>query len=128
MGRIPWLRRVAHGATAGILFSCLRAPLGLDWTQLVVAQSLTRALFRALALLALAVALDPERPALRKGPGAGWLAAVCMGFLLHGLVLDVTPESRAGYVLTLLCGTLLLRALAGSRASSADAAPPEALG
>jgi tetratricopeptide (TPR) repeat protein len=53
-----------------------------------------------------------------------------MGFLLHGLVLDVTPESRAGYVLTLLCGTLLLRALAGSRAEdeSEEAAPTEALG
>lgn len=133
MGRYSWLRRAAHGATAGILFSCLRAPLGLDWTQLLVVQSLSRSLFRALALLALALALDPGRPAMRKGPGAGWLVAVCAGFLLHGLVLDVTPESRAGYVLTLLCGTLALRALAGPRETStsetnADAPPPEALG
>lgn len=128
MGGTPWLRRVAHGATAGILFSCLRAPLGLDWTQLVVVQGLTRALFRALALLALALALDPARPALRGGPSASWLAALCAGFLLHGLALDVTPESRAGYVLTLLCAALVLRALAGPRAPDGQTAPQEALG
>jgi len=110
---------MAHGATAGILLSCLRAPLGLDWTQLVVVQGPTRALFRGVALLALALALDPSRPALRAGPTAGWLAALCAGFLLHGLALDLTPESRAGYVLILLLGTLLLRALAGPRARPA---------
>ncbi len=131
MGRNPWLRRMAHGATAGILLSCLRAPLGLDWTQLVVVQGSTRGLFRALALLALALALAPTRPVMRGGPGAGWLAALCTGFVLHGLALDVTPESRAGYVLTLLCGTLVLRALAGSRANSEQteqSEPPEAIG
>src|SRR6185503_525179 len=60
----PWLRRTAHGVTAGILLSCLRAPLGLDWTQLVVVQGTTRAMFRAVALIALALALDPARVAL----------------------------------------------------------------
>jgi len=131
MGRLPWLRRLAHGVAAGILLACLRAPLGLDWTQLVVVQGTTRALFRGLALLALAFALDPTRPALRGGPNAGWLAALCTGYLLHGFVFDVTPGSRAGYVLTLLLGTLLLRALQGPRARPAETEPtpaPEVLG
>jgi hypothetical protein len=134
MGRHPWLRRLAHGVTAGMLLSCLRAPLGLDWTQLVVVQGMTRALFRGLALLALALALDPARPAMRGGPGAGWLAAACAGYLLHGLALDLVPESRAGYVLVLVAGTLLLRGLAGAKAprpSGFDAEEPasrEALG
>jgi hypothetical protein len=123
MGRNSRARRLAHGLAAGVLFSCLRAPLGLDWTQVAVVQGSTRTLFRALALIALALALDPARPALRGGPGAGWLAALCGGFLLHGLVLDVTPGSRAGYVLTVLAGTLLLRALAGPRARSEEPAP-----
>src|SRR6185503_11017971 len=80
MGRPDRLRRLAHGLLAGALLSCLRAPLGLDWTQLAVVQGTTAGLFRAAALLAIALSLDPARPALRAGAGAGWLAAVFAGY------------------------------------------------
>lgn len=111
-------RRLAHGLVAGLLLSCLRAPLGLDWTQLAVIQGTTAALFRAAALLAIALSLDPARPAWRTGVGAGWLAAVWAGHALHGLALDVAPTSRAGYALLLLVGTGLLRGLAGKRGAA----------
>lgn len=127
MSRLLWPRRLAHGLLAGLLLSCLRAPLGLDWTQLAAVQGTTAAVFRAGALLALALALHPARPALRAGLGAGWLAALAAGFGLHGLVLDATPTSRAGYALLLVAGTLGLRALAGRRARGADG-EPEPLG
>ncbi|MSR64001.1 MAG: hypothetical protein EXS08_16380 [Planctomycetes bacterium] len=126
MGCYLTLRRLAHGACAGALLSCMRAPLGLDWTQLAVVQASSAALFRAGALLALALALDPARRALREGPRGAWLGALWAGFAVHGLVLDVTPDSRAGYALTLVVGTFLLRTLAGSR--TADGPVPEVLG
>jgi len=126
MGRSLSLRRLAHGACAGVLLSCMRAPLGLDWTQLAVVQASSAALFRAGALLALALALDPARRVLRDGPRGAWLGALWTGFALHGLVLDVTPDSRAGYAFTLVVGTFLLRALAGPRAG--DGPLPEVLG
>ena len=115
MGRPPWLRRLAHGLVAGLVLSCLRAPLGLDWTQLHVVQGTTAALFRAAALLALAFSFDARRPAWHAGAGAGWLAAVCAGYLAHGLWLDAMPGSRAGFALLLLVATLALRSLAGKR-------------
>jgi tetratricopeptide (TPR) repeat protein len=122
--RLHRLRHLAHGLAAGLLLSCLRAPLGLDWTQIATLSGATMALFRAAALLGLALALDPTREAMRTGPGAGWLAALCAGYALHGLVLDWGPESRAGYVLVLVLGTLALRALAGSRAERGGAPAP----
>lgn len=127
MGRLTWLRRLAHGLCAGALLSCLRAPLGLDWTQIACVSGSTAALFRAAGLLGLALALDPARRALRSGPRAGWLAALCAGFALHGLVLDSGPESRAGYVLVLIVATLGLRALAGPRNEPGESVP-ESLG
>jgi hypothetical protein len=126
MGRIVWFRRLAHGASAGVLLSCLRAPLGLDWTQLVVTSAASALLFRAAALLALALSLDSLRPAFHAGVRATWLAAVAAGFALHALVLDVTPDSRAGYALLLVAGTVLLRALAGPRRAIAGAGPADA--
>ena len=127
MDRFPWLRRLAHGLVAGVLLSALRAPLGLDWTQLAAVQGSTAALFRAAALLAIALSLDPARPAWRAGAGASWLAAVCAGYALHGLVLDVTPGSRAGHALLLVAGTMLLRVLAGRRAPEVGEGAPETL-
>lgn len=126
MSRFLWPRRLAHGLLAGVLLSCLRAPLGLDWTQLAAVQGTTAAVFRAAGLLALVLALDPARLALRAGLGAGWLGAVAAGFGVHGLVLDATPSSRAGYALWLVAGTLGLRALAGRRVRAEG--EPEALG
>lgn len=116
--RSTLLRRLAHAVVAGALFSCLRAPLGLDWTQVVTVASGTSAIFRAAALLALAVSLDPRRRIWSQGLRADWLAAFALGFALHGLWLDATPGSRAGFVLALVLGTLLLRALAGAKASA----------
>src|SRR5262245_47262069 len=127
MGRLTGLRRLAHGLLAGVLLSGMRAPLGFDWTQLAVVQGTTAALFRAAALLAVALSLDPARPALQAGVGAGWLAAVCAGYALHGLVIDLTPESRAGYAFLLHVGTVLLCALAGKRVRGPEGSLPERL-
>jgi tetratricopeptide (TPR) repeat protein len=116
MTRSLHLRRLAHGLVAGALLACLRAPLGLDWTQLAVVQGSSAALFRAAALLALVLSLDPARAALRAGLGPAWLSAVALGFVLEAFVLELVPGSRAGYALTLLVLTVALRALAGKAA------------
>lgn len=123
MGRFSRLRLLAHAATAGALLSCLRAPLGLDWTQLVAVQATSASLFRAAALLALVVALDPARAVLRDGPRPLWLAGLLVGYAGHGLLLEVTPGSRAGYALWLLLGTVLARTLAGRRRVGTELAP-----
>jgi hypothetical protein len=135
MGRTAWSRRLAHGASAGVLLSLLRAPLGLDWTQLVVTSATSAMIFRAGALLAIALSLDALRPAFhpggppehRGGVRASWLAAVAAGYALHALVLDATPDSRAGYALSLLAWTFLMRGLAGPRRAAAGLTAPERL-
>jgi hypothetical protein len=99
----------------GALLSCLRAPLGLDWTQLVALQATSAVVFRASGLLALMLALDPRGRTLEAGPRPLWLASLCAGYALHGLWLEKTPGSRAGYALLFLVGTVLARGLAGPR-------------
>jgi hypothetical protein len=116
--RRPWLRSLAHGLLAGALLSWLRAPLGLDWTQLGAVGGRTALLFRAGALLGIALSLDSARRAFRHGPSPTWLAALAAGFLAHGLELVPLPgpAGRASFAFSLLVATLLLRLLAGPRA------------
>jgi tetratricopeptide (TPR) repeat protein len=90
----------------------MRAPLGLDWTQVAVVEGTTAALFRAGAWLGLALAMDPSRAALRGGPGVSWLAALAGGYAAHGFACGWTPGSRAGFALFLVVTTCALRALA----------------
>lgn len=122
MGRLSWPRGLVHGLVSGVLLACMRAPLGLDWTQTVAVSGSAAALFRAAALLAIGLSLRSRRRALAAGPGAAWLASVALGFALEGWVLDWSPGSRAGTVLALVAGTLLLRGLAGG-AQDADGDP-----
>jgi tetratricopeptide (TPR) repeat protein len=116
--RRPWLRSLAHGLLAGALLSWLRAPLGLDWTQLGAVGGRTALLFRAGALLGIALSLDSTRLSFRGGPSPVWFAALAAGFLVHGLELARLPEpsDRAAFALSLLVATLCLRLLAGPRA------------
>lgn len=116
----PWPGRLLHGLCAGILLAVLRAPLGLDWTQVAVVQGTSAALFRAAGLLVLALSLDGRRAAFRDGLGAGWLAAVAIGFGTQLFLLDRTPESRAGHALLCVLAVLFLRALAGQRGEEAQ--------
>jgi len=118
----PWPGRLLHGLCAGILLAVLRAPLGLDWTQVAVVQGTSAALFRAAGLLLLALALDGRRAAFRDGLGGGWLLALAGGFGLQVFLLDRTPASRAGYALLCVLAVLFLRALAGARATSNEGA------
>ena len=121
----PWPGRLLHGLCAGILLAVLRAPLGLDWTQVAVVQGTSAALFRAAAFLVIALALDGRRAAFRGGLGAGWLAALALGFGTQLFLLDRVPESRAGYALLCVLAVLFLRTLAGARVQ--DDADPEPL-
>lgn len=121
----PWLRLLAHGFAAGLLLSLLRAPLGLDWTQLPALAGPTAALFRAGALLGLALSLDPARRAFGRGTTPAWIAAVAAGYAAHGLELVPLrqPASRTGAVFALLLLTSLLRILAGPRERSGGPVP-----
>jgi len=111
----PWSGRILHGLCAGILLAVLRAPLGLDWTQVAVVQGTSAALFRAAGLLVVALALDGRRAAFRGGLGADWACAVAAGFGTQLFLLDRTPESRAGHALLCVLAVLFLRALSGAR-------------
>src|SRR5262245_61958518 len=109
MARSSWWRLPAHGFLAGVLLSVLRAPLGLDWTRIPATSGTTAALFRAGALLALSLSLGATRSTLRDGLRPLWLGTVCLGYGVHGFLLDVVPGNRAGFALALLVSTLLLR-------------------
>jgi hypothetical protein len=106
-------RLLAHGLLAGALLSCLRVPLGLDWTQIPCASGTSAALFRAAALLGLALSLDGTRATLRNGLGTRWLGAVLAGYTVHGFAAPewLVPDSRTTSVLYLLVFTFCLRSL-----------------
>ena len=104
------------GLLSGALLSAMRAPLGLDWTQLAVVDGSAAALFRAAALVAIALCLDARRPAFRSGTRPlVLLPAISAGFLLHGLFLALPfqPGCRLGIGIGFLSATLLLWLLAG---------------
>ena len=74
-------RVVAFGLLAGALASVLRAPPGLDLVHVHVPGVVTALLFRAGALLALALTLDPTRSVFRDGVRVPWLlAGALVGF------------------------------------------------
>ena len=94
----------------------MRAPLGLDWTQLAVVDSSAAALFRAAALVAIALFVDGRRPAFGRGTRPLiLLPAISAGFLLHGLFLALPfqPGCRLGIGIGFVSATLLLWLLAG---------------
>ncbi len=112
------MRSFVFGLLAGFLLSAMRAPLGLDITQVLGVEAAGAALFRASALFALALALDPARKAFRKGvPIPLVLFACTLGYSLHGLFVASAwaPEGRLGFVGLLLFGTLGLVLAAGPR-------------
>jgi len=111
------LRLIGFGICAGLLLSVMRAPLGLDWTQLPATSGSTDALFRASAMIATALFLGAARPAFRGIFSGSWLLfAVLVGFALHGFVLAtrLSPTGSASFALVLVCGTVALRCFAGS--------------
>ncbi len=120
------LRLIAFGLCAGFLLSVMRAPLGLDWTQLPATSGNTQALFRAAALIATALFLSAARPAFRGRFSGAWLLfAILIGFAIHGLWLAAhfQPSGRAQYGLVLIAGTVLLRLIAGSKHTATEGAP-----
>lgn len=111
------IRSCLHAFAAGALISGLRAPLGLDWTQLPATNGSSSGQLRGAALLALALSLDASRKTLREGVGALWLLFLTLGFAWHALAAPawLEPAGRAGFGFLLLVGTLALRSLAGAR-------------
>jgi len=125
------LRLLGFGICAGLLLSVMRAPLGLDWTQLPATSGSTDALFRASAMIATALFLSAARPAFRGIFSGSWLLfAVLVGFTLHGFVLStlVSPTGAASFGLVLICGTVALRCFAGNSNQSPTTARGESLG
>lgn len=118
-------RQLAYGLVAGALLSAMRAPAGLDLVHLALPSARDAALFRAAALLAAMLPIDPARRAFQGGvrPLALLLGAA-LGFAGHGLFLAarLQPETRAGFAFLLLAGTGALFLAAGGRAAPA---PPE---
>jgi len=111
-------RILCYGLVSGVLLSALRAPRGLDWTQVPAAEGSSGLLVRAAALIAVALFLDPRRAVFRATVGTGRvLVAASVGFALHGLLVAgaIRPESRLELAGTLLGLTLLLRLAAGPR-------------
>ena len=99
-----------YGLVSGLLLSALRAPAGLDLTQVPVADATTAAFFRAGALFGVALFLDPLRPLFRRGvPVALLLAGTTLGFGLHGLWLGslFEPSTRLGFAALLVGGTVV---------------------
>jgi tetratricopeptide (TPR) repeat protein len=117
------LRLLGYGATAGVLLSLMRGPLGLDWTQLPATSGSTQALFRAAALIAIAIFLSANRPAFRARFSGAWLLfATSLGFAFHGFFLAtlVQPGGRLQYGLVLVLLTVLLRMCAGPARAEAS--------
>jgi hypothetical protein len=114
----PQLRNVLAGAAAGVILSCARAPLGMDLTSVPATPALSSALFRALALLAVALGLGvrPHVPA--------WLLGATLGFGLHGLLLAPWVEVGGwpGLALALSLG-VILAGLAAPRQDAGDTPP-----
>ena len=112
------LRLIAFGLLAGLLLSILRAPLGLDWTQVPASSGATQTLFRAAALIAVALFLRPNRSAFHARFSGAWLLfAILIGFSLHSIgPLDfVEPKGRISFGLTLILFTAGLGLCAGRR-------------
>ena len=122
MGRLN-RRTLAYGFLAGVVLAAIRAPLGLDWTQLQVVDAGTAALFRAGALLAVTLFLDPRRVAFERGVAAGpLLAAALLGFAADTFLLAPLwqPASRLGFAAVLVLGALMLHRIAGPPGEHAD--------
>ena len=113
------LRILLHGLLAGALLSFLRAPLGLDWTQVPAADGRSASLLRAGALLGIALGLGLQGNAFRGTVPAWWCLAALAGFATHGLFVQPWDpiETRFGFALALIAATLALRFLAGRRSA-----------
>ena len=108
-------RLLLYGLLAGLLLSALRAPEGLDWTQLGAVSGSTAAAFHVGALIAMALFLDGERRAFRRLEVWPLLLALAVGFAFHGLVLEALwrPAGRLGFGFLLILATVGLWRIAG---------------
>ena len=113
------LRILLHGLLSGALLSFLRAPLGLDWTQVPAVDGRSAGLLRAGALLGIALGLGLQGNAFRGAVPAWWCLAALAGFATHGLIVQPWDpiETRFAFALALVATTLGLRFLAGRRSS-----------
>jgi hypothetical protein len=121
-------RTAIFGLVAGFLLCAMRAPLGLDLTQVPAVEANTSAIFRAAALFALVLALDPTRAAFRGGVATSvLLLSACAGLLLHAVLGAMLwePASRLEFSVLLVVGTLLLLVLAGARSQPGAAEEEE---
>ena len=95
------------GLVAGATLSAMRAPRGLDWTQLGAVDGMTSGLFRGGALLAIALAIDARRASMQRPLNVTTILAGCaVGYASHALLLAhrLQPTGRFGF------GTLLIAA------------------
>ncbi len=119
-----------YGLVSGVLLSVMRAPAGLNLVDVAVADGTAAALFRAVALFAVALFMDPVRPLFRRNvPVARLLAGAAVGYAFHGMFLQslFEPSTRLGFTLVLLAGTLILFFLTGVKERDADEPDAEPL-
>jgi tetratricopeptide (TPR) repeat protein len=123
---LPWVRVTLFGLVAGALFPALHVPPGLSWTELPSPREWTLAAFAVAPWLAIAVSVHPARRAFRPAVSLPWLAfSALLGFLLWGglITTHFRPESRVGFALLFLAGSLALWTCAGAKAAKEPDAP-----
>lgn len=121
-----FLRTLVFGLVAGALLSAMRAPLGLDLVQSSAVLGTTAALYRAAALLALALTTGTRRAIFREHVDVpALLCGATLGYALHGLFVlaHFEPASRLAHGAVLVGATFLLFLVAG-RARRTDAVAP----
>ena len=101
-------RCLALGALAGVALSLARAPLGASLVSLPAVGASGAALYRGLALAAIALALLPARVVSAPKDCGALLSGVLAGFALHGLLLS--KELEVGGPASLLLFLALLAA------------------
>ncbi|HTF89441.1 MAG TPA: tetratricopeptide repeat protein [Planctomycetota bacterium] len=118
------LRDFCIGAVAGATLSIARAPAGITLEEWMSPSATRSSLWRAGALLAVAIGLMAQRrrAADARFPASELALGAAAGFVLHGLVLTdwIVVDSTSGWMLTLIVSLGLMLGLR-SKAATADA-------
>jgi hypothetical protein len=123
------VRTALFGVLAGILLSASRAPLGIDGPQVPAAEAGTAAVFRAAALLAIALASGRTARLFAPRLAVSWLlGGTTLGFALHALLFDELwrPSVYGSLLLLVAAFAAALIVLADRAPAAEDAAPAPA--
>jgi len=123
------VRTALFGVLAGILLSASRAPLGIELTQVPATEAGTAAVFRAAALLAIALASGRTARLFAPRPAVSWLlGGTALGFALHALLFDelLRPSGHGALLLLVAVFAVALVVLANRPPAVEDALPAPA--